>query len=129
MAIGSIGSTSASSIQADFMKLLVTQLQNQDPLAPMDNAQMTSQMAQLSQLQQLETMNTSFSQVLANEQMGYASSLIGKQVAFVNQQDGTMLQGTVEQIAKVDGEIMLIVGDYAIKLDEVSAVANSLPAE
>ena len=128
-AIGSTGSTSASAIQADFMKLLITQLRNQDPLAPMDNAQMTSQMAQLSQLQQLETMNSSFSQVLANEQMGYASSLIGKQVAFVNQQDGTMLAGTVEQIAKVDGEVMLKVGDYWVPLDGVSAVANPLPAE
>ena len=42
--------TETDSVQADtdkFMTLLVTQLQNQDPLNPMDNAQMTSQLAQL----------------------------------------------------------------------------------
>jgi len=123
-AVGAVGSTSASSIQMDYMKLLVMQLKNQDPLEPMDNSQMTAQMTQLSQLQQLETMNTSFAKVLANEQMGYASSLIGKQVAFVNEADGNILAGTVEQVAKIDGEVMLRVGTYSVRLDDVTAVAN-----
>jgi flagellar basal-body rod modification protein FlgD len=108
----------------DYMKLLVTQMKNQDPLQPMDNSQMTAQMTQLSQLQQLETMNTSFAKVLANEQMGYASSLIGKQVAFVNQEDGNILAGTVEQVARVDGDVVLRVGTYSVKLEDVTAVAN-----
>ena len=128
-AVGAVGSTSASTIQTDYMKLLVTQLKNQDPLQPMDNSQMTAQMTQLSQLQQLETMNTSFAKVLANEQMGYASSLIGKQVAFVNQADGNILAGTVEQVARIDGEVVLRVGTQSgaqsVKLDDVTAVANN----
>jgi len=123
-AVGAVGSTSASTIQTDYMKLLVTQLKNQDPLQPMDNSQMTAQMTQLSQLQQLETMNTSFAKVLANEQMGYASSLIGKQVAFVNQADGNILAGTVEQVARLDGDVVLRVGTYSVKLDDVTAVAD-----
>ena len=41
-------STSDSTVTADrFLKLLVAQMQNQDPLSPMDNAQVTSQMAQI----------------------------------------------------------------------------------
>jgi flagellar basal-body rod modification protein FlgD len=123
-AVGAIGSTSASGLQMDYMKLLVTQLKNQDPLSPMDNSQMTSQMAQLSQLQQLETMNTSFAKVLANEQMGYASSLIGKQIAFVNTEDGSIQAGTVEQVAKTDDGVMLKVGDYSVNLNDVTGVAN-----
>jgi flagellar basal-body rod modification protein FlgD len=123
--IESTGSVTASSIQMDYMKLLVTQMKNQDPLQPMDNVQMTSQMAQLSQLQQLEAMNTSFAKVLANEQMGYASSLIGKQVAFVDETSGDIQAGTVEQIAKdTDGNVVLKVGTYTVKLDDVTAVAN-----
>ena len=128
-AVGAVGSTSASSIQMDFMKLLVTQMKNQDPLSPMDNAQMTSQMAQLSQLQQLETMNTNFASVLANEKMSYASSLIGKQVAF-KAEDGSAVAGTVEQIARTDDGIMLKVVDpiagksYTVNLDSVTAVAD-----
>lgn len=123
--VAAVSSTSsASSIQMDYMKLLVTQLKNQDPLQPMDNSQMTTQMTQLSQLQQLENMNTSFAKVLANEQMGYASSLIGKQVAFVNPSDGNTYAGTVEQVAKTSDGITLKVGEYTVNLDDVTAVAN-----
>src|SRR4030043_1746709 len=74
---------SASTIQMDYMKLLITQLQNQNPLEPLDNNEMASQLAQFSQLQQLESMNTSFSDVLAGIQRTYAASLIGKEVSFV----------------------------------------------
>ena len=42
-----------------FLKLLVTQMQNQDPLNPMDNAQITSQMAQINTVNGIETLNTS----------------------------------------------------------------------
>jgi flagellar basal-body rod modification protein FlgD len=122
--VGAVGATSANSLQMDYMQLLVTQLKNQDPLSPTDNSQMVAQMAQLSQLQQLETMNTSFAKVLANEQMGYASSLIGKQVAFISPEDGNPVAGTVEQVGKVDGEVVLKVGDYSVKLDDVTAVAD-----
>lgn len=53
-------STSSSQASADrFLKLLVTQLQNQDPLNPMDNAQMTSQMAQINTVQGIEKVNES----------------------------------------------------------------------
>lgn len=41
-----------------FLKLLVTQLQNQDPLNPMDNAQITSQMAQINTVSGIQTLNT-----------------------------------------------------------------------
>jgi flagellar basal-body rod modification protein FlgD len=41
-----------------FLKLLVTQMQNQDPLNPMDNAQVTSQMAQINTVNGIETLNT-----------------------------------------------------------------------
>jgi len=59
-----MSSVSASSIQADYMKLLVTQLQNQNPLEPLDNNEMASQLAQFSQLQQLESMNSNFESFL-----------------------------------------------------------------
>jgi flagellar basal-body rod modification protein FlgD len=59
---GNTSSTATSSSQASadrFLKLLVTQLQNQDPLNPMDNAQMTSQMAQINTVQGIEKVNES----------------------------------------------------------------------
>ena len=75
----------------DYMKLLVTQLQNQNPLEPLDNKDMSAQLAQFSQLQQTENLNASFSKVLESVQRSYASSLIGKEVSFqVQADDGTI---------------------------------------
>ena len=94
--------TSASNIQMDYMKLLVTQLQNQNPLKPMDNNEMASQLAQFSQLQQLESMNTSFSDVLATTNRSYANSLLGRNVTFYspNEMTGTLEKkvGTVDSV-------------------------------
>jgi len=109
---------SASNIQMDYMKLLVTQLQNQNPLEPMDNDQMASQLAQFSQLSQLESMNSSFTKVLETAENDYATSLIGKEVSFVGEtQSGTtdIISGTVEQINNVDGQIVLSVDIISVK--------------
>ncbi len=93
--------SSASKIQMDYMKLLVTQLQNQNPLEPLDNNEMASQLAQFSQLAQLESMNSSFAGVLATLQRTYANSLIGKDVEFAVETDTgeeSTMSGTVEQV-------------------------------
>jgi flagellar basal-body rod modification protein FlgD len=79
----------ASNIQTDYMKLMIAQLQNQNPLEPLDNNEMASQLAQFSQLQQLESMNTSFSQVLTATERNYANSLLGKTVTFYSQDEIT----------------------------------------
>jgi flagellar basal-body rod modification protein FlgD len=115
----------ASDIQMDYMTLLVKQLQNQDPLEPMDNKDMT---AQFSQLQQLEGMNTSFGKVLESVQRGYASSLIGKEVSFTaTATDGTAetRTGEVEEVLMgSDGQITLRVGDETVDLANVLSVRD-----
>ena len=84
-----IEASSASQIQMDYMKLLVTQLQNQNPLEPMDNSEMASQLAQFSQLSQLESINSSFAEVLSTTNRSYANSLLGKNVTFYSQNEST----------------------------------------
>jgi len=120
--------SSASSIQMDYMKLLIVQLQNQNPLEPLDNNEMASQLAQFSQLQQLESMNTSFAKVLATTELTYANSLIGKEVSFIAETEtGTtdITSGIVEQVYNnVDGEIFLRVGEYMFGLENVITVKN-----
>lgn len=112
----------------DYMKLLVTQLQNQNPLEPMDNNEIASQLAQFSQLQQLETMNSNFEKVLATTERTYAGSLIGKEISFITQTpDGAqeITRGTVQEINNnVDGQIMISVGDFAIGLDDILTVQD-----
>jgi flagellar basal-body rod modification protein FlgD len=116
---------SSSTIQADYMKLLVTQLQNQNPLEPMDNNQMASQLAQLSQLSQTEQLNSKFSDVLATSQKSYASSLVGKEVSFSYADDTGNIQyggGTVQGIMTDGNNISLQVGNYAIGLGDILTV-------
>jgi flagellar basal-body rod modification protein FlgD len=112
----------------DYMKLLVAQLQHQNPLEPLDNQEMASQLAQFSQLQQLESMNASFAGVLASVQRSYATSLIGKDVSFLVETEAGATEaqsGTVEQVYHdVDRDIVLAVGGYAIGLEDVLSVRN-----
>lgn len=72
----------ASDIQMDYMRLLITQLQYQDPLDPLDNNEMASQLAQFSQLQQLESMSSSFAEILVTVNRAYSNSLLGRMVTF-----------------------------------------------
>ncbi|WP_374244526.1 flagellar hook assembly protein FlgD [Zoogloea sp.] len=69
--------------QSRFLTLLTEQLKNQDPLNPVDNAQMTSQMAQIETVNGLEKLNTTLATLLANSQSGevlQAAALVGKGV-------------------------------------------------
>ena len=85
------GTASASSItganeagsQDRFLKLLVTQLKNQDPLSPMDNAQLTSQIAQINTVSGIATLNTSVQQLSSQflqMQSLQGAALVGKDV-------------------------------------------------
>ena len=78
---GSSGKTSAvADTQNRFLKLLVTQMKNQDPLNPMDNAQITSQMAQLSTVTGIDKLNATLqalSDSMTSNQSLQAASMIG----------------------------------------------------
>jgi flagellar basal-body rod modification protein FlgD len=70
-------------MQNRFLKLLTTQLKNQDPLNPMDNAQMTSQMAQISTVDGVERLNATLQKMMnsSTEAEGMqAAALVGHQV-------------------------------------------------
>ncbi|MFV9473393.1 flagellar hook capping FlgD N-terminal domain-containing protein [Advenella sp. RU8] len=79
----SLGSTSIAETQEQFLTLLVTQLRNQDPLNPMDNAGITSQLAQLSTVSGIEKLNQTVLALTGQldvSQSMQASNLIGKNV-------------------------------------------------
>ena len=82
-AASSLASASDAGSQDRFLKLLVTQLQNQDPLSPMDNAELTSQIAQINTVTGIANLNTSV-QALSGQflqmQTLQGASLIGKDV-------------------------------------------------
>ncbi|MQQ99463.1 flagellar hook assembly protein FlgD [Glaciimonas soli] len=80
---GVSGNGTGSASEKQFLKLMITQMQNQDPLNPLDNAQLTSQLAQMATVSGVEELNGRFGDMLAQDgftQALQASNLIGKEV-------------------------------------------------
>jgi flagellar basal-body rod modification protein FlgD len=70
--------------QADFLRLLTTQLKSQDPLSPMDNTAFVAQMAQFSQVSGIAEMNATLKSLttqLGDDRLASATALVGKAVA------------------------------------------------
>jgi flagellar basal-body rod modification protein FlgD len=77
------GAATAKEASERFLKLLVTQLQNQDPMNPVDNAQMTSQMAQISTVSGVEKLNLTVEKLngqFVQMQAVQGAGLVGKEV-------------------------------------------------
>ncbi|MCT4632423.1 MAG: flagellar hook capping protein [Firmicutes bacterium] len=86
----------------DFMELLITQIQNQDPMNPMDNTEFISQMAEFSALEEMQSMNSSMNSM-------YAFGLMGKEVT-INNGDGTVTTGVVDTVSVKNGVNYVEVG-------------------
>ncbi|MCE2775662.1 MAG: flagellar hook assembly protein FlgD [Hylemonella sp.] len=74
---GGTDPTSTKDIAQNFLKMLTVQLQNQDPLNPMDNAQMTSQLAQLNMVDGVNKLNTTMGSLMAQMQAANFMNLSG----------------------------------------------------
>ncbi len=81
---GEVGTTQTSDeLQERFMTLLITQIKNQDPLNPLDNAEVTSQLAQLNMVGGIERLNDRIEAMAASFLSGQslqAASLVGRNV-------------------------------------------------
>lgn len=81
--------TSAADQQMKFLTLLTTQLKNQDPMNPMDNAQMTSQLAQISTVEGIDKLNATLQTLLDSQRTSdsmAAAGLVGKGVLVAGKQ-------------------------------------------
>jgi len=97
-----------------FLKILVTQMKNQDPLEPLKDTEFIGQMAQFSSLEQLTNLNTAMTQLIGiqgNQQQLLAnhSNLLGNTVQWEQEVDGqiTTKEGIVKAVALKNGEVMV----------------------
>ena len=90
--------TSSGGLQAltptDFIQMMITQLQNQDPLDPTNSQDILSQMSEIGQLQSSDQLQTSLTGLVLQNQIGSSSSLIGKSVTGIDASNN-QIQGTV----------------------------------
>lgn len=119
-----------------FMKLLVTQLQNQDPLEPTQNQEFVAQLATFSSLEQLTTLNDSTVAMIALNQsnallsqLTQSSALIGKSVRWLDPESGLEQTGTVDSVKIADGLAVLQVGDREVPLAAVTEVYDPTGGE
>lgn len=103
----------------DFLKLLITQLSNQDPTNPMENTEFISQMAQFSSLEQMTNMSTSFSKMASFINSSEAASTLGKTVE-LNIGD-TTTTGIVEGATRGENPQILVNGMY-YSMDKIAAI-------
>ncbi len=116
MATTATSSTSLSLDPSAFLNLFVTQLQYQDPTAPMDPSQMTTVLAQLTTVQDLSNLQTSFQQSLAD-------GMIGDTVTYTSSATGASATGTVTASEVQNGTVGVVIGGSFVSLSSVTEIA------
>lgn len=122
---GSTATTKKSETDASdrFLKLLVAQMKNQDPLNPLDNAQVTSQMAQISTVSGIEKLNTTIETMSSNfstSQSMHGAALVGRDVVL----EGNKL--TLDAEGKARGGFELDAPADSVRVEIQSAAGATL---
>src|SRR5262245_30550977 len=86
-----------------FLKLLITEMQNQDPLNPMDNSEMLAQINQLREIGSTDKLTSTLDSVLLGQNISSSTNLIGKDVKAVSD-DNQSVSGTVTRVSIEDGK-------------------------
>jgi flagellar basal-body rod modification protein FlgD len=105
----------------EFLKLMITELQNQDPLNPLENNEILQQISQIREIGATGKLTETLEAVLLGQNLTSATSMIGKTIEALSD-DAQTIRGTVDKITVADGEPRLHVGDKSIRLNNVSQV-------
>ena len=108
-----------------FLQLLVTQMQNQDPMNPSTDTEYVAQLAQFSQLEQLQNLST-------ESEKSQAFSLVGKYCVFQSKDSNgntSYPEGYVDAVNISGSKVTLSVGDKIYKYDELYTVMSEAPAD
>ncbi|PKL07416.1 MAG: flagellar hook assembly protein FlgD [Spirochaetae bacterium HGW-Spirochaetae-7] len=103
----------------DFLKILITQLQHQDPTNPMQDKEFIAQMAQFSSLEQMTNMATSFGKLSSVLNSSEAQSLLGRTVEVLDGERA--VYGKVSQVVRGEFPLVMVNGSF-YDLDQVSKV-------
>lgn len=113
-----------------FLNLLLAEMQNQDPLNPMDNSEMAQQISQIREIAATDKLSQTLDTVLTGQSLTTASGLIGKEVEVLSDK-GETVRGEVDKVTvKVDEddnskrEYMIHIGDQAFELSRVREVSG-----
>lgn len=121
---GSANSLFGGVSKNDFLKLLVAQLRNQDPMRPMEDKEFIAQVAQLNTVEQMSNMNANLTELLIFEGVSQASTLIGKTIE-AQTSGGKAVKGVVKEVSVEEGKPMLVVGDQEVAMADVQRITSA----
>jgi len=122
---GTSGTSGFSSLdQNTFLKLMVAQLRNQDPMNPQDSSQFLAQTAQFTSLEKLTAVATQTAQANQQQMAFGASSLVGKQVTYMAADGKTQVSGSVSSVTFTSEGPVLTIGTADIPFSNVLSVGG-----
>ncbi|AQT83642.1 flagellar hook capping protein FlgD [Paenibacillus larvae subsp. larvae] len=110
----------------DFLKILIAQLVNQNPMDPMNDKEFIAQMAQFTAVEQMTFMAEQMYDL--RQSLGGASTLIGKHVSYLTvneKQEVITKQGVVDAIIMKNGMAHVVIGKEEIPIDLITRVGDS----
>jgi flagellar basal-body rod modification protein FlgD len=107
-----------------FLKLLVTQLQNQDPSSPMDSTQMISQTSQLASMQQLTSLNSATTDSYNLQMRSAAANVLGKTVSWTDAQ-GAAHTGLATAVSFSGSTPSVTVGSDTVALTDLTGISTT----
>ena len=117
---------SSASLEGQFLNLLITQLQNQNPLEPVDQQEFLGQLAQFSTLEGIENLNANFDQMLKLSELTQGAGLLGKDALLTTaDENGTPRSGIIESVRVEEGEVLLKINDEDVSLDDIQELRNA----
>lgn len=106
----------------DFIKMMITQLQNQDPMEPAKNQELLAQMSQIGQLQSATTLQESLQGMVSQNQIGAAAGLVGKSVDGLDANDDPV-SGIVTSVRiQKDGVSLELDNGKSLPLGRVTSI-------
>jgi flagellar basal-body rod modification protein FlgD len=117
----SAANAASNAQQPNFMKLLMAQMQNQDPTSPTSATDYVTQMAQFSSVQGITQLNQNITTLLAMQNMTQGVSLIGKTVTYTNAA-GKVQSGAVAAVSLVGGQPQLVVNNTNVTLNQIQTI-------
>lgn len=125
---GNVSPTARAQMSRDeFLRILVSEISNQDPLDPLDHKEFLGQLATLQELEATSSLTEGIQSLSRFQEMGAASALIGRTVRG-NDDDGNPVSGTVDRVT-VDGrDVRLMVGGRAVAMANVREILAATPS-
>lgn len=104
-----------------FLKLMISELQNQDPLDPLKNNEILAQISQIREIGATTQLSSTLDAVLLGQNLTSATSMIGKQIEALTD-DAKTVKGIVDKVTVTNGDPRLHIGDTKIRLTNVKEV-------